>query len=150
MLLLVRPVRGIKYAGLRLSRPKSCERKACTRPSGTRNQVGGTSSIQYKDARKENLSSFVQYKESIRLEFVCPVRSRAKGDLVLIRLVRGIMQAGHRPSGTKLCEMKACPHPCEGIMHARLCPASMKSCESSSSLRPSSMRNQVSGTSSVR
>ena len=149
MLVLVRLVQGIKHAGLRSSQTKSCERRACTRPSDTRNQVGRTSSIQYEDARKENLSSSVQYEESIWREFVCPVRSHAKGDLVLVRLVQGIMQAGLRLSGTKSCEMKACPRPCDGITHARLRLASIKSCERSSSLRPSSMRNQVSGTSSV-
>ena len=99
-------------------------RSACTRPSDTRNQVGGTSSIQYDDARKENLSSSVRYEESIRQEFVCPVRSCVKGELVLVRTVRGIKLAGLRLSGTKVCMWKA---------HSL----------------PSGMRNQAGGTSSA-
>ena len=166
---------GIKDARLHLASMKSREWSASPRQSGTknqargtlfvqdevarkeslyssdgmRNQVSGTSSVRYKDARMENLSSSVQDKESITQEFVRPMGSRTKGNLVLVRLVRGIMQAGLCLSGTKSCETKACPRPCEGIVHARLHPASMMSCKRSSSLRPSSMRNQVSGTSSI-
>ena len=121
------------------SSSKSCERRAGPRPSGTSNQAGGTSSNQYKvtrkesfttfiryeAARKENLSSSIRYVESIKQDFVRPVRSRVKGELVLDRLVRGIKQVGLLPSGTKSCERKAC-------------------------LRPSGTRNQKGGTSSVR
>ena len=42
-------------------------------------------------------------------DFVRPVRSRAKGEQVLVRPVQGITLAGLRPSGTKSHEMKACP-----------------------------------------
>ena len=63
MLLLVCPVRGIKHVGLRSSQTKSRKRRACTCPSGTRNQVGGTTSIRYKVARKEGLYSSVRYED---------------------------------------------------------------------------------------
>ena len=79
----------------------------------------------YVDTQKENLSSSVRYVESIRQEFVRLVGSRAKGELVLVRLVLGIKLAGHRLSGTKLSETKASPH-------------------------PFGTRNQVGGTSSIR
>ena len=78
---------GIKHAGLRLSRMKSRERSAYPRPSGTRNQVGRTSSIRYKDVRKENLSSSVRYEETSRRDFVSPVPSHVEGEIVLVRLV---------------------------------------------------------------
>ena len=124
-LVLVRSVREIKLARLRPFGTKSCERRACPHTSGTRNRAGYTSSIQYEVTRKESLSSslrydvtrkesfssFVQYEESRRWEFVHPVRSSVKGELVLVRPERGIKQARHRPSGTKTCERRACPHP---------------------------------------
>ena len=47
--------------------------------------------------RKEGLTTFILYEESSTRDFV-PVRSRTKGELVLIRLVRGIKQAGLRLS----------------------------------------------------
>ena len=53
-------------------------------------------------------------------DFVRPVRSRAEGELVHVHPVRGIMQAGLRLSGTKSRD------------------------------RPTGMRNQVGGTTSVR
>ena len=73
---VVRPIQGIKHVGLHLSGTKSHERRACPHPSGTRNQAGWTSSI--------------RFEESSMQDFVHQVRSRMKGGLVLIRLVRGI------------------------------------------------------------
>ena len=72
-LVLIRPEQGIKQAGLRPSDTKTCERRACPYPSGTRNQPGCTLSIQYEVTRTEGLSSFVRYEESSRLDFVCLV-----------------------------------------------------------------------------
>ena len=68
----------------------SREWKACPLPSGKRNQVGRTSSVQYEVTRKKCLSSSIRYKESSRWHFVHPIRSRAKGGLVLVRQVKGI------------------------------------------------------------
>ena len=68
-----------------------------------------TLSVRYEVARKEDLSSFNRYEESSRRDFVRLVRSRAIGELVLIRLVRGIKQPGFRPSGTMSCERSASP-----------------------------------------
>ena len=86
-LVLVRQVRGIKPAGLRPSDTKSRKWRAGPRPSGTRNQVGGTSSVRFKVARKEGLSSTVRYEESSWLDFVSLVQSHAKGGLALFGLV---------------------------------------------------------------
>ena len=88
-LVIVCLVRGINLARLRLSGTKSRERRACPRLSCTMNQAGGTSSIWFKFARKEGLTSSVQYKESSTRDFVRPVRSRANGELVLVCPVRG-------------------------------------------------------------
>ena len=55
------------------------------------------------------MSSSVRHGESRWRDFVCLLRSRSKGGLVLVRLVRGIKQVGLRPFGTKLCEWRACP-----------------------------------------
>ena len=79
----------------------SRERGACPRPFGTWNVVGGTSSVRYEDTRKDNLCSSVWYEESSRLDYVRQVQSRAKGELVIVHPVRGINQAGLRPSGMK-------------------------------------------------
>ena len=87
--------------GLRLASMKSRERSTCPRPSGTRNQVGGTSSICYEDTRKENLSSSVWNEESNTRDFVRQVRSRTNSELVLVRPVCGYNQAGLRLSCTK-------------------------------------------------
>ena len=100
---------GNKHAGLRSSRMKSRERSASPRPSGTMNQAGRTSSVRYEGVRMESTSSFVRYEESSRQNFVCLLRSRAIGMLVLVRLVRGIKSAGLRPYGTKSHEGRACP-----------------------------------------
>ena len=138
-LVLVCPVREIKLAGLRPFGTKSCERRTCPHTSGTRNRASYTSSIQYEVTRKESLSSSLRYdvtrkesfsssvrcKESRGWEFVCPIRSSVKGELVLVRPDRGIEHAGLRPSSMKTCERWACPH-------------------------PSGTRNQVGGTLSVR
>ena len=43
------------------------------------------------------------------MEFVRPLRSHAKGELVHVRLIRGIKQAGLQMSGMKSRGMKACP-----------------------------------------
>ena len=118
-------VRGIKQAGHRLSSTMSREWKACPLPSGTRNLASRNSSIWYEVVRKECMFSSIWYRESRRRHFVRPVRSRAKGDLVHDRRVRGIKQAGYHQSGTKLGERWACP-------------------------RPSCRRNQVGRTSSIR
>ena len=74
-------------AGLRPSGTNLSERRASPCPSYTMNQAGGTSSIQYEVAQKERMSSYVQYEESRRQNFVRPVRSRAKRELDLVHLV---------------------------------------------------------------
>ena len=53
-----------KQAGLRPSSTKLRETKVCPRPSGTRNQVGGTSSFRYELERNKGLSSPIWYEES--------------------------------------------------------------------------------------
>ena len=78
---------GIKHTGLHLSSMKSRKRSAYPRPSSTRNQVGGTSSVRYEDVRKENLSSSVRYEETSRRDFICLAPSRLKGEIVLVHLV---------------------------------------------------------------
>ena len=64
------------------------------------------------------MSSSVRYEESSSSDFVRPVRSRAKGADVLVRLVSGIKQAGVHPSGTKSCDTKACPRLLSSRNHA--------------------------------
>ena len=81
--------------------------------------------VRYKVTRNEGLSSSIQYEESSKRDFVRPIRSCAKGWLVLVRLERGIKQAGLRPSVTKSCDRNACP-------------------------RPAGTRNQASGTTSIQ
>ena len=103
----------------------SRERKACPLPSGTRNQAGWTSSVWCEVTRKKCLSSSIWYRDSSRWHFVHPVRSRAKGELILVRPKRGVKQARIRPSDMKSHERRACPP-------------------------PSSKRNHVGGTSSIR
>ena len=124
-LVLVLAIRGIKLAGLLLSSTKPRERRTCHHLSNTRNQSGGTLSVMYEVTRKESLSSSIQYEEQSRRDFVRPVRSHMKGELVLIHPLRGIKQAGLRPSYTKSRKRRACP-------------------------RSSSTRIQLCGTSSVR
>ena len=102
---------GIKHTGLHLSSIKSRERSASPRPLGTRNQAGGTSSVQYESVQMESTSSFVRYKESSRWDFVCLLRSRTIGWQVLVRLVQGIKQAGLRLSSTKSHDRMACSSP---------------------------------------
>ena len=46
MLVFIHPVRGIKPIGLQASIKKSCERRACSRLAGMRNQASETTSIQ--------------------------------------------------------------------------------------------------------
>ena len=137
-LVLVRPVREIKLAGLRPFGTKSCERWACPHMSGTRNRAGYTSSIHYEVTRmeslssslwyvvmrKESFSSSVRYEESRIWEFVRLVRSSVKGELVLVLAIRGIKLAGLLRSGTKPRERRTCH-------------------------RPSDMRNQSGGTLSI-
>ena len=101
------------------------DRRTCPRPSDTWNQSGGNSSVRYEVERNVSLPSSVWYEESSWLDFVRLVRSRAKGEHVLVRLVRGIKHVGHRPSSTKSHERRACPH-------------------------LSGTRNQASGTTSIR
>ena len=72
------------------------------------------------------------------------------GGLLLIHLVRGIMQAGLRPSGTKSHEWRACPPPSgRGIKHARLRPSKTITRERRACPRSSGIWNDVGGTSSV-
>ena len=73
VLVLVHLVRGIKQAAVRPSGTKSRERRACPRPSGNRNQAGGTSSIMYEVVRMEGLPSSVRYEKLSTLDFVCLV-----------------------------------------------------------------------------
>ena len=61
-LLLVRPLRRIKLAGLCPSGTKTHERRTCPRSSSTRSQVGGTSF-----QRRDGLTSSVRYEESHRM-----------------------------------------------------------------------------------
>ena len=110
-LALVHPVRGIKQAGLRPSGTMPCEMRTCPHPSGMRNLSGGTTSVLYEVTRKESFSSSVRYEESSKWDFLCPVRSHAKGKFVGVHPVRGIKWEGLRQSGTKSCEMRACPRP---------------------------------------
>ena len=79
---LVCPVQGIMLAGLRSSFTKSRKRKACRRLPGTRYQVGGTTSVRFEVTQAE---------------------------LVHVRPVRGIMQAGLCLSVTKSRKRRACP-----------------------------------------
>ena len=97
---LIRPVQGIKYVGLHLIGSKSCEWRACPRPCSTWKQAGWISSVRYEVAGNEDLSSSIRYEESSRLHYVCLVQSHTRGELVLVRLVRGIKLAGLRPFGT--------------------------------------------------
>ena len=72
-LLHVSLVRGIKQGGFQMLGMKSHEMNACPRPSGSWNQAGGTSSILYKVARNECLSSSIPFLKSSGREFVHPV-----------------------------------------------------------------------------
>ena len=101
MLVLIRPVRGIKQAGLRPSSTKSRETKACPRPSSTRNQAGGTSPNRYEVVQSEGLYSSVRYEELSKQDFICLVQSCGKGWLVRFHQARGIKQAGLRSSSMK-------------------------------------------------
>ena len=123
---------------LEFVRPDKATRwRACPRPSGTSNQAGGTSSVRYEEssridcphpsftrsqagrpssvryeaARKECLSLSIRYRQSRRQHFIHPVRSCAKGGLVLVHPVSGIKQAGLRPSGTMSRKRRAFPPP---------------------------------------
>ena len=93
----------------------------------------------------------IQHKESSRQDFVCPVRSRSKGQLVLIHLVRGIMQAGLCTSGTKLREWRACPvRPIRGIKKTGLRLSGMKSREWRACRCSSGTRKLAGATLSIR
>ena len=109
-LLHVHPLRGIKHARLRTSETKSHEQWVCPCPFDTRTQLGRNSSVRYKVMRKENLFSFIRYKESSWRNFVHPVRSHVKRKLVLAHPGCGIKQAVLRLSSTKSRERTACPH----------------------------------------
>ena len=156
---------------------KSSESRTCPCLSGTWNQVGRTSSVLYEVPRNESLSLSVGYQESCERHFVCLLRSHAKGEHVLVQLVRGIKQAGLRPSNTKSCKeilstsvryvestwrvfvrlirshaigghIIVCPM--RGVKHAGLRPSGTKSRESRACPSPSGTRNQAGWTSSVR
>ena len=60
---------------------------------------------------KGGLVTPVWYEESSWLDFVCLIRRRTKGGLVLACPIRGIKLAGLRPTDTKSCKWRACPHP---------------------------------------
>ena len=164
-LVLIHLVQGIKQAGLRLFGTKSRERRArphssgkrnkhvalqpsimkspewgaCPCPSGMWKQVGRTSSVRYEVAQKESLSTSVRYDESCWQDFVCLVRSSTKGELILVRPVHGIKQAGLRLSGTKLRERTASPRRSDTkSSERRACPC------------PTGTRNHADGTTSIR
>ena len=82
---------------------------------------------------------FVWNEESSRQDIVRPDRSRMNGSLVLICPVRGIKQAGLRPSDTKSLERRVCPRPSGTMSRER------KACR-----LPSGTRNQAGRTSYVR
>ena len=111
------------------------ERCACPRSFGTRNHGGMTSSIRYEECSRQN--------------FVRMVRSHAKGGLVLIHPVPGIMLKGLRPSGLKSHEMRACPHPSATRNQASETSTVRYEVASEMCPRPSVTSNQVGGTSSV-
>ena len=113
----VRWVPVIMREGLRPSVTKSRERTASPRPAGTTNQAGKTTSLSTKSHR-ESLSTFVRYEESLRWDFIRPVRSRVIGGHVIVPLVRGIKHAGLLPSGKKSRERRACPSPSSMRNHA--------------------------------
>ena len=96
-------------AGLHQSGMKSCGWCAYPCPSVMRNQAGGTSSIRYEVKRKESMTSSFHNEESSRRDFIRLIGSRAIGGLVLVRLVRGIKQAGLRQSGMMSHDRRACP-----------------------------------------
>ena len=133
--------------------------------------------VLYKVARKECLFSSVHYEESSRWDIIHPVRCRVKGELLLIHPVRGIKQAGIRPSRQShkmeslfsfvryeessrwdyICLLQSrsngglvLVHLVRGFKQAGLRPSGMKSCESIACPHPSGARNQAGGTSSVR
>ena len=87
--------------GLSPTGMKSCDGKACSRSSDTRNEAGRTSSVRYEVVQKGSLSSSVRYEESSMWNFVHLVQSRVIEELVLVCLIRGIKHAGLRPSCTK-------------------------------------------------
>ena len=171
------PVRGINQAGIRQSDTKLRERRACLRQSETRNQVGKTSSIWYEVTQNESLSSSVEYQESCERDFVRLLRSRVKGQQVLVQLVRQINQATLPPSSTKSrreslsmsvryeesirpdfvrpVRSHAIGGPfivplVRGIKHAGLLPSSTKSRERRACPSPSGMRKLASWTSSIQ
>ena len=61
-LVLIRPVPGITWEGLRPFGTKSRKMRACPCHSGTRNQASGTSYVWFKVARKESMSSSYWYE----------------------------------------------------------------------------------------
>ena len=70
-----------------------------------------TSSVRDDVVQKEGLSSSVKYNESSWWDFVRLVRRHAKAKHVLFCPVRGIKQAGLRPSLTKSQDWMASPRP---------------------------------------
>ena len=175
-LVLVRSVQGINWDGLHLSGTMSRERRACPCPSDMRNQVSGTLSVRYKFAQREGSFSSIRDDESSRWDFVCPLRSRVKGEHVLVRLVRGIKQVGLHPSGLNSCKKSLSTfvryeksskrdfvhlvrsHVIRGhvlvclvrrIKHAGLHPFGTNSRKRRACPRPSGTRNHASWTSSV-
>ena len=84
LLVLVHPVRGLKHAGLHTSGTKSRKWRACPCLYGTRNKAGGTSSVRFEVSRKVCSSSSIWYEKSCKRDFVRLVRSRAKGEHVLV------------------------------------------------------------------
>ena len=111
------------------------ERCACPRSSGTRNHGGVTSSIWYEESNRQN--------------FIRLVQSRAKGGLVLVHLVPGIMLEELRPSGLKSHEMRACPRPSTTRDQASETLTVRYEVTSETCPRPFVTSNQADGTSSV-
>ena len=151
--------------------------KAYPRPSGSWNQARGTSSIQYEVARNEGLSSSIRYEESSKQDFIRPVRSRTKGEHVLVLHVRGIKQVGLHSSDKKSCKESLSTFVryeelsrwdfarpvhsrakrghvvvrlVRGIKYVGLHPSSTKLLKRWACPHPFGMRNQVGWTSSVR
>ena len=136
-LVLVRPIRGNKQAGLGLpglSRKKgqTCHRLSGTRkqasglrlpgqslkkgqtyphPFGTRKQASRTTSAQTKSQEGVNLSSSVWYKETSKRDFVRPYKVARRGKLVHVRSARGNKQVRLRSLEQSRKKGQTCPHP---------------------------------------
>ena len=70
------------------------------------------------NSHMESLSTFLQYEESSRRDFIRLVRCHVIGGHVLVGPVRRIKHARLHPSGTKSRERKACSRPSGMWNHA--------------------------------